>query len=311
MQDRVPSFRNQLLGISGVSGGSLGATVFVTLLAQQKMPAPRPECQHESAGRYPAVSWTRGRYECLGQTVLKEDSLAPAVTGALFTDLIQRFVPIAFLPDRARALEQGWERAWPRADFEAGIWRDKSFDSLWPKDGYVPALLLNGTHVDTGRRIITSNLEIEPAQFPDTYDFFKLRPGPIRPSTAALNSARFTYVSPAGSLGDNGRIVDGGYFENFGAGTARELLRAALAHLEDKHVAARPIVILISNDPTLKDEELPRTSAATGKAAQGLVPATGPGWLGEALSPVRALLNTRSAHGTLATYDLASSPPHQ
>ena len=50
-------------------------------------------------------------------------------------------------------------------------------------------------------------------------------------STAAHNSARFTYVSPAGKLvssrkGQNrGYVIDGGYFENYGALTALELAR--------------------------------------------------------------------------------------
>jgi hypothetical protein len=309
IQDRMPSFRNQLLGISGVSGGSLGATVFATLLSRQQLPASPQSCDHQSARRQPTISWTRGRYECLGQGVLAQDFLAPAVAGALFTDLIQRFVPFSFLPDRARALEQGWERGWPRAGFERDVWSEHGFDALWPQQGHLPALLLNGTHVETGRRIITSNIVIEPGAFPDAYDFFKLRGDQIRPSTAALNSARFTYVSPAGSLGARGRIVDGGYFENFGADTARDLLQAALRRLKDRGVNAHPILILISNDPGLNDEELPRTSGAAGRSNGGSnggpAPAGGSGWSGELLSPVRALLHTREAHGTLATFDAA------
>ena len=61
-------------------------------------------------------------------------------------------------------------------------------------------------------------------------------------STAAHNSARFTYVSPAGKLVSSGEksqnrshsgkksqnrgyVIDGGYFENYGALTALELAR--------------------------------------------------------------------------------------
>ena len=68
---------------------------------------------------------------------------------------------------------------------------------------------------------------------------------------------------------------------------------------------AHLILILISNDPNLNDEELPRTSGAAGRSNGGPAPAGGSRWSGELLSPVRALLDTREAHGTLATFDAA------
>ena len=45
------------------------------------------------------------------------------------------------------------------------------------------------------------------------------------------------------------RVVDGGYFENFGALTATELARA----LEAKGL--RPLVVLITNEPTMRAME--------------------------------------------------------
>ena len=38
-----------------------------------------------------------------------QDALSPTLTGMLFPDLLQRFLPVAFLPDRAEALERAWE----------------------------------------------------------------------------------------------------------------------------------------------------------------------------------------------------------
>ncbi len=72
LQDEAPEFRSYLFGISGVSGGSLGAAVFVTLLADGA-PAPVPPCAH------------RGKaFECAGQAVLAQDFLAPAAASMLF-----------------------------------------------------------------------------------------------------------------------------------------------------------------------------------------------------------------------------------
>ncbi len=57
------------------------------------------------------------------------------------------------------------------------------------------------------------------------------------PSTAALNSARFPFISPAGTIRDTeeiaDRIVDGGYFENYGALSAKELALAVHAYDPD------------------------------------------------------------------------------
>jgi len=307
VQDQVPGFRRQLFGISGVSGGSLGAAVFVTLLAQPGPPGTLADCLRLPLARGVGTVAPRGAYECYGQAVLSQDFLAPAIAGTLFSDLPQRFLPYGVLPDRAQALEEGWEDAWPRARFARDTWSEHGFDDLWSGPGHLPALLLNGTHVESGKRIITSHLAIDAQNFPDAHDFFALHPGSIRTSTAALNSARFPYVSPAGTIDGNGHIVDGGYFENFGATTARELLQAALQEVERRphHPRLHPIVVLISNDPALDDNDLPATSGAAPRppSAPPVPPPTN--WLAEALSPIRALLDTRQAHGALAIYDLA------
>ena len=117
----------------------------------------------------------------------------------------------------------------------------------------------------------------------------------IRPSTAAHNSARFTYVSPASTLGDGTHLVDGGYFENFGAVTARELLKASIERFGKK---IRPIVILISNDPKLGANNLPTNPPSTPRNTEPQ------SWAHEVLSPLRALLHTRDARGLLAASEL-------
>ena len=293
LQDEAPNFRNYLFGISGVSGGSLGASVFVTLLADGTQGLDKDSCDDEDVERKP--------FECAGQTILDRDFLAPTVAALLFPDLIQRFLPFPGFPDRAQALEQGWERAWKEAGFKPDTWTRRRFSQLWPhvkNAPYLPALLLNGTHVESGKRIITSNLKIDGSAFRDAYDFYKLSSGDLLPSTAALNSARFTYVSPAGTLvrdkKDVGHIVDGGYFENFGATTAREMLTAVIAALEAKGKKVRPVLIQISNDPEIGKDDLDveRIASPSDRKSNS--------WASELLSPLRALLNTRDARGVLA-----------
>lgn len=141
-------------------------------------------------------------------------------------------------------------------------------------------------------------LVIDGSNFRDAYDYYGLASGDLLPSTAAHNSARFTYVSPPGTLirddRDVGHIVDGGYFENFGAVTAEELLNGVTAALDAAGKKIRPVVIQISNDPGLGDDEL-----AVDRVEQPL-DRDSTGWANETLSPLRALLNTRNARGVLA-----------
>jgi len=280
--------------VSGVSGGSLGALVFVTLLAQDAIPDGQAKCV---GGPDP-----RGRYECAGQTVLAQDFLAPTTAALLFPDLAQRFFPLGF-PDRAQALEQSWERSWVQAGFKDDPWGARGFRSLWDGKNHLPALLLNGTHVQTGRRVLTSNLDVaaRPDAFLNTYDFYQFDPAKeIRPSTAAHNSARFTYVSPASTLKDGTHLVDGGYFENFGALTARELIDAALYQFTAQKI--RPVAIVISNDPLLRPDDYPSDPAVYPPAARPEL-----AWASEVMSPLRALLHTRDARGLLAASDLRST----
>jgi hypothetical protein len=299
LQDEAPGFGTHVFAISGVSGGSVGAAVFATLLADGAG-APSRAC-----GEGPRA---RKAYECAGQAVLARDFLAPTAASLIFPDLMQRFVPYGIFPDRAAALEQSWEQAWGRAGLAPDAWTRRTFTQLWNRDGpWIPALLLNGTHVESGRRIITSNVRVDGTRFTDAYDFFSLASGEIRISTAALNSARFSYVSPAGTLLRNdsnvGHIVDGGYFENFGAVTALETLRAALRALGEAGKWAEPFLIQISNDPVLRPDELEVDRAAG-------PPDRGPNRIAnETLSPPRTLLNTRDARGLLAYKEFLGTVP--
>ena len=91
--------------------------------------------------------------------------------------------------------------------------------------------------------------------FLDSLDALHVLGKDVRASTAAHNSARFTYVSPAGDLGNrNGSVIDGGYFENYGALTALELARAAKEALKDEGPAIKLVFLLISSDPGLDEK---------------------------------------------------------
>lgn len=294
-------FSDHVFAISSVSGGALGAIGYAAWLADRPMDS---EAQ-------PTAAQARLNFV---QDFFGQDYLGPSVGALLFPDLIQRFLPLPLLPDRAASLEEAFELGWQQSAEECKQqpcpkptrFADE-YTRIWSKsrlheggDRWVPIVLANGTHVETGKRIITAPVQIDTSVFEDTYDFYRLAPAPIRASTAVLNSARFTVVSPPGRLVRDGvttgRIIDGGYFENGGMETVYDLAR----YLRRAMQPARPIIIVeILNDDTLSDEDLKRHSE---NAAVPIEPAKSE-WrsplLLEVTSIIGGLYQTRSARGVL------------
>ncbi len=176
------------------------------------------------------------------------DGLGAAMTGFLFPDLLQRFVPVALLPDRAEALERSWEASWSVIDPKsgsAGLMSDP-FLGLAPKSGepWRPILIVQGASENSGRRVLTSGVAFNCDEI-DADDFLTSSGHDVAASTAILNGARFPLISPGGTFPNYQRpagrckkddatkttdhILDGGYFDNAGAETLREMMRAIRA----------------------------------------------------------------------------------
>ena len=107
-------------------------------------------------------------------------------------------------------------------------------------------------------------------------------------STAINNSARFPGMEPAGTLlnAEGSKfdlVVDGGYYKNFGAATAEDVLKT-ICQGTVTCGALRPIVIQISADPDY------RGAAALLDDAQATAPAQlASDFLSEFLAPVGIL----------------------
>jgi hypothetical protein len=280
-----PIAGQDIFAISSVSGGSLGAIGWAAWAA-------RPD----TAGS--------NRSEALVQGFFGRDHLSPAVAGMLFPDFVQRFLPVALVPDRAVSLEEGFEMAWAAAAGDNAMASD--FDAIWAgrlftgsELPWVPLVFANGTHVETGKRIITAPVAVSPDVFEDAYDFI-VGTGTLRASTAVTNSARFPIVSPAGAITRGcaqGHIVDGGYFENGGLETALDVARRARMLLPRRRV----VIVEINNDDEASGGDIARCPG-TGDCRLPLAspPPFATGMAGELWYPVATLLATRGAHGVLA-----------
>lgn len=205
-----------------------------------------------------------------------------------------------------------------------------------------PLLFLNGSTVGSGRRVIAADVlpwtcldedgtKRPWAVYSEAFDLFEIlggdRPdlvyerscagglperGDAAPdvalSTAATVSARFPIVSPPGTLRlASGEVfehvVDGGYFDNDGLTTARDI--AVLL----RRSGLVPTILRITNEPASAPPR-PAPAGASAKPEsppeQASIPrpvapeATAGGFLISFVSPVTGLYNTRAGHGSEA-----------
>ena len=231
-------FGRHVYAYSGVSGGSLGIAAYLAQRQVWQQKTADERCQ-------------RGRTDEM-RRMLNRDFLAPVAGSLLFAEMTQRFSPYTYLEDdRGSTLARSWARAWddvfPKAPGSFDRAFLQQFAALAPGDSALPvrpAVFLNATSVESGQRAVAMNVR---ARISGALDVFRpvggvnLKTHGLTVREAVLNSARFTYVSPAGTvLGckkadaggqcpeENvfiwGRVVDGGYFENSGIATLMDLI---------------------------------------------------------------------------------------
>lgn len=214
------AFDRNLRLISGASGGMVGASYYV---AQQS----RTKATWSPASDGPE---TFDEYIQFVRATIAEDALSPLVSQGVYDLAKIPFVEI-YDTDRGRKLEKVWEsRLGGLADDEKnGV---KLIDwSADERDGRKPSLVFSPMIVETGQRLLISNLDMErlcgrdEAQ-PAAYQISRYEPlyEAIEVSTAARMSASFPVVSPAAALPTfpRLRVVDAGYYDNYGMNVAVE-----------------------------------------------------------------------------------------
>ncbi|MEL6715368.1 MAG: patatin-like phospholipase family protein, partial [Planctomycetota bacterium] len=231
LEAQVDGFEDHVALITGASGGILGAAAWVATLEGRGQPTP-PDLD------------------------LYEGITADALTGVART-LVHRDLWLAlFAPghvenDRGCVLEKAWKDAGIGLDATMGDLRE--FESAGG-----PSLVFSPMLVEDGRRLLISNLDLSaltrsgsvgagPASV-SALEFDHLFPGelaklPLR--TAARMSATFPVVSPAASLptSPRRRVVDAGYYDNFGVDLAIRWLEHALTEADPARPRPRVLVL--------------------------------------------------------------------
>lgn len=256
-------FSKHLFCLSGTSGGGVGVATFFSLLDEKKkLDSTMP------------VSFLRS-----ARSFLKKDFLTFTLSHMLGPDYLKYIFHInnRTLPDRAGALEQTLEEGSRITDsLRPNMARPMSeLLSIGDSSCPLPVLCINTTRMQDGNPGVVTNIKMSRQIFNNRVDVLEALNDTLdmRLSTASILGARFPYISPAGRIDQiipsNQRVnqndsmlihyfVDGGYFDNSGAGVVQEMIRAILlqaANSKDslfrKRVAKLEFTILhITNSPT-------------------------------------------------------------
>jgi hypothetical protein len=306
-------FGRHVYAYSGVSGGSLGISMYLAQRQVWEARAPAERCQ---PGRRAEMA-----------RLLRRDFLAPVVGSLLFGEMTQRFVPFDYLEeDRGSVLAKAWSGAWDEVfPNDQGRFDRPFLEALSAKEN-TPAVFLNATGVESGQRVVAANVVV---RIPGAIDLFRpvqrivLNTAGLTLREAVLNSARLTYVSPPatvlgclppGRVADGScptqrlvlwdRLVDGGYFENSGVATLIDIVRA----VEREGVPGQArgpgrkdrLFFIVINDSSVSELACPpaRLGSVTDSDSNESARAGAPSLSG-LTSPIEALLHTRDARGQL------------
>lgn len=205
LENLCPSFAQHVFVSVGVSGGSLGNSLFA---AKHRGEPPRVEVQPCRTVR----NWDVARFDAA-------DYLAPVLGTFLYVDIPNALMPgKVFLSDRAFALESAIEAS--GGDQAAAFYRTPIEDSWRPTD-LVPAQVFVTTRVATGERFMFSPLYLAVGWYLAGVE------NSVSVSSAVALSARFPWITPSGRTVDGETtttVADGGYYENSGAATAIDIV---------------------------------------------------------------------------------------
>ncbi len=223
LEKQLPGFPYHVRMVSGASGGMVGASAYVaSLRPPAEVTGPRDEALH-----------TVTREELV--RAVGSDCLSLLSHTMFFRDIPFSLVPFRNGHDRGVALEEAFKQYAPWAfgqtmgDLRAG-----------ELAGWRPSLVYSPMLVEDGRRLVISNLDLDPLfsqagprvgrgteilysrsgyelgrLFPEAHAAFPI-------ATAARMSASFPYFSPATLLPTLPRrqVVDAGYWDNYGVSIA-------------------------------------------------------------------------------------------
>lgn len=252
LESELPGFAERLMAISSVSGGTVGAGVWLADWHRRHRPAYGSRAAATAEASVAEMSereegpW---RPASAVMATVGSDLLSPLLSGFFFSDLAQQFLPFpVHYWDRSRRLEYALAASYRSAAAQEG-YSPLDSASITGRPLF-PMHFINSTVVESGKKGLWAPVVPDTVHFKGCEDLAAIAGRDLRVSTTLVNSARFPIVTPGGSLTDSaGRVrahlVDGGYYENTGIETAYSLLRSLDPLRRRYHI--RPVLVYIQN----------------------------------------------------------------
>ena len=203
-EESSDNFSKQVFCLSGTSGGSLGNLSFYATLIKR-------------SGQHTTKTV---------QDYLSNDFLSFPLVRLLGPDIILPLIPFHLLHDRAAALEKSFQSTQKENEVTQLMNLPFSALQLHHDSHYtLPLIFINCTRMQDGAPAVVSNLKIEKNVFGKRIDVLRSLDSKqdLSVATAVTLGARFPYFSPAGRI-EKQYFVDGGYFDNSGAGVVHEMI---------------------------------------------------------------------------------------
>jgi hypothetical protein len=269
-------FQDHCLAITTVSGSSFGTAVHLAQLYQERTEALPSDLSFNQA--------------VIEAGTFEGNYLSTSLVNFMGTDFWRTIVPplyhLSNKNDRAYALEQEWTKEVQKALERMGASKNVAsfyrpyLSHYYSREGNIrtdlPLYLPNTTHVGSGNRSLVSPVKIfdQTDHSTEIFEFGWMNDKDLPLAAAALLSARFPYINPGGFIPPDDQFVDGGYFENIGGVTARELIDKVEAHLKAKNLEDQVEIHLVSIFNSKRDSiPIPVTQKDNeGRAPQVLVP---------------------------------------
>ncbi len=210
----IDRFSDHVFCLSGTSGGGVGVASFFGLLRNKEQK-------------------TQPIYSVSARQFLKMDYFTYTAARMLGPDFFNYIFHFSTSKDRAAALEESFEESslkTPESLYRVPFSDTLSaFPAMQNGKVFLPILCINTTRMQDGNPGVVTNLKLDSNTFNNRVDVLKLlKPDEdITLTSGAILGARFPYLSPAGRIGNN-YFVDGGYFDNSGAGVVQEMIRGIL-----------------------------------------------------------------------------------
>ena len=224
-----------IFGLSSISGGSLGAALYLSARATQPRGAAGDPagCQLHTA--------VAARYAGYVRAAGAGDGIGPLLAGVVLSDVPRAL--FGWIPalagvdlrggDRAAALERAFEMNADRAAADAGL-RVVKLDApyLSLSGGGMPLWIGQATERDSGARALVIPVRGGGATdwpFQGADDVLAQLGADMPISTAVNATARFPFLEPSGMAPSRAfmhqglSLIDGGYYDNSGLETAQEL----------------------------------------------------------------------------------------